>query len=211
MLRGMAAASFPLVIGTTNVGKGRELADLLAPYGFEIRTLKDFPTALDVVEDADTFAGNARKKATEQARHLSAWVLADDSGLEVDALGGQPGIYSARYSGEGATDAKNNAKLLAELADVPLEKRGARYFCHVAVADPTGEIRVESDGICRGRILFEARGTNGFGYDPLFEIVELHQTFGLLGPTVKGILSHRGRAMRGIVPGLRQLADEGKW
>jgi XTP/dITP diphosphohydrolase len=194
-----------LVIGTTNAAKGRELLELLAPYGFQVQTLKEVGGAIDVVEDGDTFAANARKKAVDQARHLKAWVLADDSGIEVDALGGRPGVYSARYAGESATDAQNNARLLEELGDLPLEKRTARYVCHVAVADPRGEIRTECSDVCKGRIVFEPVGSNGFGYDPLFEVVEYHQTFGQLGPRVKAAISHRARALRGVLPKLLAL------
>jgi XTP/dITP diphosphohydrolase len=197
-----------LVIGTTNAHKAQELADLLEPSGFEIQTLKDFTNAIDVVEDGDSFAANARLKASQQAMHLNAWVLADDSGLEVDALNGAPGIYSARYAGTGG-DSDNNTKLLAELASVPWEKRGARYFCHVALADPTGAIRAESSGECRGRIRTELSGSNGFGYDPLFEVREYHLTFGELGPHVKAALSHRARAMRSILPQLLELVHAG--
>jgi XTP/dITP diphosphohydrolase len=206
----MKTAPHQLVIGTTNAHKALELAELLEPLGFEIRTLKDFANSLDVVEDGDSFAANARLKASQQAKHLGAWVLADDSGLEVDALGGAPGIYSARYAGTGG-DTANNAKLLAELANVPWEKRGARYFCHVAVADPTGTIRAESDGECRGRIRTELHGANGFGYDPLFEVREYHLTFGQLGPNVKAALSHRARAMRAIVLQLVPLVETRGW
>jgi XTP/dITP diphosphohydrolase len=207
----MPAAPRVLVIGTTNVGKGRELGELLAPHGFSVRTLKDYPALSEVEETGDSFAANAHKKASEYARQLGAWVLADDSGLEVAALGGRPGVYSARYAGEGATDTANNAKLLDELGDLPPSKRGARYACHVAVADPRGEIRAESFDICGGRIRTAPAGTNGFGYDPLFEVVELHRTFGELGPRVKAALSHRGRAMRAIVPKLEALAAAGAW
>lgn len=206
----MTSSVLQLVIGTTNLAKGRELADLLRPYGFQVHTLGDFDDPLDVVEEGQTFAANARAKASEQAKHLGCWVLADDSGLEVDALGGRPGVYSARYAGKDASDGENNAKLLVELEGVPEAKRGARYYCHVAVADPSGAIRAESSGICRGRIRFEAAGTNGFGYDPLFEIVEYHRTFGELGSSVKAVLSHRGRAMRGILPKLVALST-GEW
>jgi XTP/dITP diphosphohydrolase len=205
-----------LVIGTTNAHKGQELAELLEPCGFEIRTLKDLlsskngPNPLDVVEDGDSFAANARLKATQQAKHLSAWVLADDSGLEVDALNGAPGIYSARYAGTGG-DSDNNAKLLKELANVPSEKRGARYFCHVALADPSGALRAESSGECRGRIRTSPSGENGFGYDPLFEIREYHLTFGELGPQVKAALSHRARAMRAILPQVLAIVAANEW
>ena len=200
-----------LLIGTTNLAKGRELVELLGPYGFEIHTLQDVTGPIEVVEDGDSFAANAQKKAREFAQHHHAWVLADDSGLEVDALQGGPGIYSARYAGENATDEENNAKLLHELKDTPPPRRTANYYCHVAVADPTGAIRAESSGICRGVIRTKTVGTNGFGYDPLFELREYHQTFGQLGASVKAALSHRARAMRAIVPQLTALASTGKW
>jgi XTP/dITP diphosphohydrolase len=191
-----------LVIGTTNVAKGHELRELLVPYGFHVQTLKEIGSPLDVIEDGDTFAANARKKAVEQAKHLRAWVLADDSGLEVDALGGRPGVFSARYAGEAATDADNNARLLEELGELPLHRRTANYSCYVAVADPKGEVRAESSGICRGRIVFAPAGANGFGYDPLFEVIEYHKTFGELGSRVKAAISHRARALRAVLPQL---------
>lgn len=207
----MAAGEYRLVLGTTNAGKERELFELLSPFGFVVQSLKALPPTPEVVEDGDTFAANARKKASEYARHFGEWALADDSGLEVEALDGRPGVYSARYAGEDATDAKNNARLMKELGDLPPAKRGARYYCHVAVADPTGEIRAESSGICTGRITTAPAGSNGFGYDPFFEVREFHQTFGQLGPRVKAALSHRARAMRAIVPQLRSLAESGQW
>jgi XTP/dITP diphosphohydrolase len=194
-----------LVLGTSNRKKGEELAEMLAPWGFRVQTLADLPDGIDVVEDGDSFAANAVLKASQQARHLGRWVLADDSGLEVDALGGKPGIYSARFAGPRATDEQNNRLMLEQLGDTPLEKRSARYVCHVAVADPTGAIRAESHDTCRGRIVFEPRGTNGFGYDPLFEVIEYHRTFGQLGPRVKQALSHRSRALRAILPKLSAL------
>jgi len=195
-----------LVIGTHNRKKGAELADLLSPYGFSIVTLDDLPNSIEVVEDGDSFEANARLKASQQAAHLGRWVLADDSGLAVDALGGKPGVYSARFAGPNATDEANNICLLEKLGDTPLEKRTAHYVCHVALADPTGEIRAESHDICRGRIRFEPAGANGFGYDPLFEVVEYHRTFGELGPHVKKFISHRSRALRAIVPDLLALS-----
>lgn len=194
-----------LVIGTHNRKKGLELAELLAPWGFRVAALDEAPCAIEVVEDGDSFAANAALKATLQAKHLKRWVLADDSGIEVDALGGAPGIYSARFAGPNATDADNNRLLLEKLADLPLEKRSARYVCHVTVADPAGVVRAESHDVCRGRIRFAAAGTNGFGYDPYFEVVEYHRTFGELGPTVKSVLSHRSRALRTILPQLVAL------
>jgi len=196
-----------LVIGTRNRKKGEELAELLAPWHFAVVTLADVPGSIDVVENGESFAANAVLKASRQASHLSRWVLADDSGLEVDALGGAPGVYSARFAGENASDDENNRRLLDALDDTPLERRTARYVCHVAVADPTGAIRAESHDVCHGRIRFQPVGTNGFGYDPLFEIVEYHRTFGELGPSVKRALSHRSRALRAIVPQLIALGN----
>jgi XTP/dITP diphosphohydrolase len=192
----------PLVIGTRNRKKGAELAELLAHWGIQAVTLSDMPDAIDVEESGDSFAANAALKATRQAEHLERWVLADDSGLEVDALGGVPGVYSARFAGANASDQANNRRLLEELGDTPLKKRTARYVCHVTLADPTGAIRAECHEVCRGRIRFKPAGANGFGYDPLFEIVEYHRTFGELGPHVKRALSHRARALRAILPKL---------
>jgi XTP/dITP diphosphohydrolase len=194
-----------LVLGTGNRKKGQELAQLLSRAGLEIRTLADYPQAIDVIEDGDTFAANAARKATQQARHLGQWVLADDSGLMVDWLDGAPGVFSARYSGPAATDEGNNQKLLEALRDVPREERGARFVCHVCVADPSGAIRGESEASCRGRILFVPSGGGGFGYDPLFEIVEYHRSFGALSPLVKAHLSHRSRAAARIVPRLIEI------
>ncbi len=148
-------------------------------------------------------------KAVQQAKHLDAWVLGEDSGLLVDALGGAPGIFSARYSGAGATDATNNARLLAELGDTPLARRTAHYVCHAVLANPAGEAVAEAAGDCHGRILFEPRGSAGFGYDPLFEIPEYHRTFAELGAAVKGCLSHRARAMRRMLPRLAALLTSG--
>jgi XTP/dITP diphosphohydrolase len=195
-----------LVIGTHNRKKGIELAELLAPRGFSVITLDDVPDAIEVVEDGDSFPANARLKASQQSAHLGRWVLADDSGLEVDALGGAPGVYSARFAGPDASDEANNRVLLEKLAGTPLEKRTARYVCHVTIADPAGAIRAESHDICRGRIRFEPAGTNGFGYDPLFEVVEYHRTFGELGSHVKQAISHRSRALRAILPKLLALS-----
>ena len=195
-----------LVVGTHNRKKGDELADLLRPLGFDVVTLSDVANAIEVVEDGDSFAANAALKATQQAKHLGRWVLADDSGLVVDALGGAPGIYSARYAGLDAADDDNNRRLLADLENAPLPKRTAHYVCHVTVADPAGVIRAESEDICRGRILFEPVGNNGFGYDPLFEVVEYHRTFGELGTYVKQAISHRSRALRAIVPKLLAIS-----
>jgi XTP/dITP diphosphohydrolase len=198
-------------LGTRNRKKLGELVELLQPHGFVLKTLADFPAALEVEETGDSFTANAALKATLQAKHLGQWVLGEDSGLAVDALHGAPGIYSARYSGAGATDEKNNQLLLEKLQHVPLEQRTAHYVCSAVLSDPTGHARAASEGICRGRILFTPAGSGGFGYDPLFEVVECHRTFGELAPAVKAVLSHRSRAMRELVPQLVQLAVSGKW
>lgn len=200
-----------LVLGTANRKKGIELVDLLAPLGLRIESLADYPQAISVVEDGDSFAANAALKAQQQARHLGRWVLGEDSGLAVDPLGGAPGIYSARYSGAQATDESNNALLLAELDGVPLEKRAGHYVCHVALSDPSGAIRARAEALCRGRILTQPAGSGGFGYDPLFEILEYHRTFAELGLAVKAVLSHRSRAIRLLVPQLERLLDSGAW
>lgn len=194
-----------LVLGTRNRKKGAELRDLLAPQGFDVRTLEAFPAAVEVEEDGPTFAENARKKAREQALALGRWVVGEDSGLEVEALGGRPGVFSARYAGPGADDAANNRLLLEELGETPPQRRGARYVCTLAVADPHGNIRAESEGFCRGMIRFAESGDAGFGYDPLFVIPEYHRTFGELGVRVKHALSHRSRAIRSLLPRLDAL------
>lgn len=212
-----AAGSIPLVLGTRNRKKGREMAEMIVPAWpadrhlarLTIVSLDDHPDLPEVVEDADTFAGNARKKATETATALGRWVLADDSGLAVDALKGAPGVFSARYAGEPANDEANNGKLMAALADVADARRTAAFRCHLALADPTGAIRAESKGMCRGWITREPRGSNGFGYDPYFLILEYHKTFGELGPIVKRHLSHRARAFEQIRPRLVQLIASG--
>jgi len=194
-----------LILGTHNQKKRGELQELLHPLGWELKTLAEVDDPLEVEETGETFSANAALKATEQAKHLNAWVLGEDSGLCVDALGGKPGVYSARFSGEGATDEKNNLKLLAELSEVPLEKRGAYYLCHATLSDPQGTIRAEAVGTCRGRILQAASGSGGFGYDPLFEVPEYHQTFGQLAPAVKRAISHRSRAIRELVRTIQKL------
>jgi XTP/dITP diphosphohydrolase len=188
----------PLVFATRNRGKLVELRELLP--GVEVRSLDDVHVP-EVVEDKDTFAGNATKKAREVSAATGLPALADDSGLEVDALGGAPGVYSARYAGEGHDDAANNAKLLAALAGVPADKRTARFHSVLALADVTGPLgadTITADGTCEGVILDAPRGTGGFGYDPLFYSPELGMTFAEAGVGPKSDLSHRARAMQAI-------------
>jgi XTP/dITP diphosphohydrolase len=199
-----------LILGTHNRKKARELGELLAPLGIELKTLADVPDALEIDEAGDSFAANAELKAAGQARHLRAWVLGEDSGIAVDALGGAPGIYSARYAGPEATDAQNNERLLAALGDTPLERRTAHYESHLALARPSGAIRARAEGRCCGRIRFQPAGSAGFGYDPVFEVVEYHRTFGELGERVKTVLSHRARAVEKLLPRLIELVDAGE-
>ena len=200
-----------LVVGSRNRKKVGELVQLLAPHGFELRTLADFPSAIEVVEDGATFAENAAKKACQQAVHLGHWVLGEDSGLCVEALGGAPGVYSARFSGPGATDESNNDLLLEKLAGQPPERRGAYYVCHMTLSNPAGEVLVDCEGHCHGRIRDSRHGEGGFGYDPMFELVEYHRTFGQLSAAVKGVLSHRARAVRQFVPQLLAIVAVGRW
>lgn len=206
-----------LLIASRNRKKGQEMAALLAPaweprcrlHDLEVATLDAHADLPEVEEDAETFAGNARKKASETARAVGLWTVADDSGLAVDALGGAPGVYSARYAGGHGDDEANNAKLLEELRGVPDERRGAAFLCALALADPAGAIVFEAQAACRGRIIHEPRGANGFGYDPLFLIREYHRTFGELGAVVKHQLSHRSRAFARLRPELERLATTG--
>ena len=199
---------FPtVVLASRNRKKSGEIRDLLQPHGIPLVSVADFPQAHEVDETGTTFAENAAKKAREIAELLQHWTIGEDSGLRVDALQGAPGVYSARYSGPGATDASNNAKLIEALRGIPEQRRGAEYVCHVAVADPTGNIVLSFEATCRGRIIDEPRGAQGFGYDPHFLIPEYHATFGELSPLVKSVLSHRARAFRRLIPQLVQTLN----
>lgn len=196
---------FILVLGTRNQKKQRELEYLLQPYGIELRSVSEFPKAIEVEETGSSFHENAALKAVQQAQQLGQWVLGEDSGISVKALDGAPGVYSARFAGPKATDASNNALLLEKLQGLPPAKRTAWYTCHMTLSDPAGTERINCQGRCYGRILEEARGTSGFGYDPLFELAEYHRTFGELGDAVKAVISHRARANRKLVPQLLAL------
>lgn len=200
--------TFVLVLGTRNAKKQRELEMLLSPYNILLKSLADLPDSIEVEETGTTFEENATLKAVQQAKHLGQWVLGEDSGLSVEALGGAPGVYSARFSGPDATDEKNNALLLEKLQGVPLEKRTAWYTCHMTLSDPEGNVHIQCERRCYGRILPAQHGSGGFGYDPMFEIPEYHQTFGQLGDSVKSVLSHRARANRDFVPQLLRVIAE---
>lgn len=198
--------SKPLIIlSTRNAKKCREMLALLSPHGIEVRNLEHYPDAPEVEETGTTFAENAALKAGIVAAALNQWTVADDSGIQVDALDGRPGVYSARYAGTDGDDEANNELLLKELKDVPDEKRGAQYVCHLALANPQGEIVARVEEYCRGRILHERHGEGGFGYDPLFLVLEYRRTFGLIGPELKNVISHRARAFAKMLPQLLQL------
>ena len=160
-----------IVLASRNQKKADEISELLNPYHISVQSVTEFPNASEVVEDGNTFGENAAKKAAETALAISQWTIGEDSGLAIDALNGAPGIYSARFSGADADDAQNNAKMIQELKDVPLEKRTAAYFCNVALANPEGKICLQVEASCRGRMTEAPRGQNGFGYDPYFEII----------------------------------------
>ncbi|ACY13206.1 RdgB/HAM1 family non-canonical purine NTP pyrophosphatase [Haliangium ochraceum] len=200
----MSGAKQVLVFATRNRGKLEELRQLLAGLAIEVKAVDEWGGEVpEVEEDGDTFAANAAKKAREVSAATGLPALADDSGLEVDVLDGAPGVRSARYSGEGASDEANNRALLAALAGEPAERRGARFRACLALADEGGGLAGEvilEEGACEGRILEAPRGSGGFGYDPLFFSEELGATFAELGIGTKNGASHRARAMQAMKP-----------
>jgi XTP/dITP diphosphohydrolase len=196
-----------LLFATRNRGKLRELHELLALPGVELFSLDDRPDVPELEEKGETFAENAASKAQAAARATSMIALADDSGLEVDALGGEPGVRSARYAGPGASDADRIQLLLRKLAEVPAGQRSARFRCVVALCDPARPDDVElRQGSCEGEILFSPRGSGGFGYDPVFLSRELGQTFAEAPADAKNQVSHRGRAMQQMAELIRARA-----
>jgi len=184
-----------IVLATTNKGKTREIRELLKNFPIEIKNLEDFGPIPEVIEDGETFDDNAYKKASFTARVLGHPAMADDSGLCVEALNGAPGVYSARYAGENATDADNVQKLLNALKDQ--ENRNASFQCVISIAMPTGEA-LTYEGQCKGVLTREPAGENGFGYDPLFFFPQLDKTFAQLSIPEKGEVSHRGKALKEI-------------
>lgn len=183
-----------LVIATRNQGKAREFAEMLAPKGITIKTLADYPDVGEIAETGSTFEENATLKAKAIADHTQLPVLADDSGLEVAALNGEPGIYSARYAGD-HDDAANNAKLLFNLKNVPADQRQAVFHTTLVLLKPNGS-KLVVDGEVHGEILTAPRGENGFGYDPLFYIASKGKTMAEMSDDEKNSISHRGRATR---------------
>ena len=194
-----------LVIGTKNKSKLKEIKEIYADLPFNCLDLDAFQGVSEVVEDGSSFAENAAKKASGYALQVGKWVLAEDSGLVVPILKGDPGIHSARYAGEHGCDAANNSKILHELSKYPAENRDAYYICVACLADPQGKVMVLTEGKCHGRIIPEYLGEGGFGYDPLFLVLEYHQTFGELSSRVKHAISHRSKALAKLRPSLWQL------
>lgn len=194
-----------LVLASKNKGKLRELQELLKGTGWEPVSLEEYPEAPPVDEDGDTFEGNAVKKAKSAAEFTGAWSLADDSGLEVDALNGAPGVHSARFAGEHGDDWANNQKLLAVMAEIHAPLRTARFRSVVALASPTGKIQT-TEGACEGSIGFEPVGDGGFGYDPLF-LLPGGKTMAQLSESEKNRTSHRGQAMERMRDTLVQIAQ----
>jgi XTP/dITP diphosphohydrolase len=186
-----------LVVATSNPGKLREMQAYLVNSGWEV-TLK--PEELEIEETGDTFAANACLKASEVAKATGQWAIADDSGLQVDALNGSPGVYSARY---GKTDSDRITRLLRELGSEV--NRQAQFVCVVAIARPDGEIVLECEGVCRGEIIHAPRGVGGFGYDPIFYLPEKQLTFAEMTPEEKKSVSHRGKAFAALIPQLDQV------
>jgi len=201
----MATLVTKLLIATSNKGKLREVRAMLEALGVEVIGLTDIDAIEEPVEDGDTFDANARKKAIHYAAASGLWALADDSGLEVDALDGAPGVYSARYAGEDADDMANNARLIRELQAIPEANRTARFRCAMALATSDKVVVATSSGTIEGVIIDEPRGHNGFGYDPHFFIPDQDRTAAELPPVQKNRISHRGQALAAIHPQIVRL------
>jgi XTP/dITP diphosphohydrolase len=198
-----------LLLATTNAGKARELRHGLRGAAVRVLTLDDLGIRSEYPETGSTFAANARGKSLHYAALSGLPTLADDSGLGVDALGGAPGVYSARFSDPGATDAKNIRKVLSLMDGVPPGKRGARFVCAMALSYE-GRVLKTTHGVVRGRIIGEPRGSSGFGYDPIFFYRPLGRTFGQLSTVEKESISHRGRALEKMIAFLTGLGKEGR-
>lgn len=196
-----------IVVGSRNSGKIREIQAVLADLPYCVTGLPD-QMIPDAEETGTTFQENAILKARYYCQHTGEYCLADDSGLEVDALDGAPGVYSARYAGEQASDEENNQKLLSALTAIPMQRRTARFRSVLALAGPDGSLML-AEGVCEGIVLFEARGTGGFGYDPLFLMPDQRKTLAEMTLAGKNLVSHRGNALRAFKQQLVQAAKEG--
>jgi XTP/dITP diphosphohydrolase len=196
-----------IIIASRNKGKVREIRKVLKGSGFRIYSLNDFTDVPKIVEDGRSFAENALKKARFYSNCFGKLTLSDDSGLDVDILKGLPGIYSARYGGERATNQENNQKLLREMEGIPLSKRGARFKCAIAIVSPDGREAV-AEGSCKGRIGFKEVGKKGFGYDPLFILPQFGKTMAQLSLKEKNRISHRGKALKKLRKLINDFRDD---
>ncbi len=187
-----------LIVASRNKGKVNEIKELLADLPVRVTSLLDYPKLPDVVEDGKTYKANALKKAVAVAKATGIMTIADDSGIEVAALGNKPGIYSSRFAGEGASEKDRNRKLFEMLQGMPMSKRRARYRCVIALVDDKGNEISIAQGTCGGYITTRERGNNGFGFDPLFLLKRYGKTFGELAPSLKAKISHRARALAKI-------------
>lgn len=197
-----------ILLATRSEGKLRELRQMTADGNITWRGLAEFPAVAEVVEDGDTFLANATKKAVQYARATGLPALADDSGLVVDALNSAPGVHSAYYAGLPRDDAANNRKLIADLAEIPQEKRAARFHCVMVLADAAGKVICQTEGNVAGQIANEPRGENGFGYDPHFHVIDFNRRMAELEPERKNHISHRGKALRAMLTKIREYAAE---
>ena len=197
-----------IIIATKNKGKAKDFEALFNPIGYEVKTLHDVAEEMEIEETGTTFEENALLKATSLANHLQCMVIADDSGLEIDALDGRPGIYSARYAGEEKSDEENIDKVLKELEGIKESEKTARFVCAIAVASPNKE-PFTVRGTCEGIIATERKGTNGFGYDPIFYVPSEQKMMAELSAEQKGAISHRGNAIKKLSDVLEDLISEG--
>lgn len=197
-----------IIIATKNKGKAKDFEALFNPLGYEVKTLHDVAEEMEIEETGTTFEENALLKATSLANHLQSMVIADDSGLEIDALDGRPGIYSARYAGEEKSDEANIDKALKELEGTKESERTARFVCAIAVASPNKE-PFTVRGTCEGFIGIERKGTNGFGYDPIFYVPSEQKMMAELTAEQKGAISHRGNAIKKLSFVLEDIISEG--
>jgi len=193
-----------VIIATKNAGKAKEFEHIFNQYNVVVKSLLDFEGIEEIVEDGQTFEENALIKARAIAKQFNQVVIADDSGLEVDALDGRPGVYSARYAGEGRNDQANIEKVLSELEGIPTQERSARFVCALALVTPEGEESVVR-GTCEGQILSECIGNEGFGYDPIFYLPELGKTMAQIPKSQKNVLSHRAEAFKKLQDILMKL------
>lgn len=199
-----------IIIATKNKGKAKEFTELFGPLGFKVKTLLDYPDAPDIEETGKTFTENALLKAQGIAKLYQKIVIADDSGLVIDALNGRPGVYSARYAGEEKNDKANIQKVLSEMKDIPQDRRTAHFHCTLALVQ-LGTAPITVDGICEGLILTEKRGNNGFGYDPIFYVSQLDKTMAEMTPEEKNKISHRGNAIRALYEIIQEAMKKGEF